>query len=124
MLKNTFVLGVVLFLVSFAALAAALAGGESINGGWDVVFTIAGQTANATFTFDVKGSTVTGNVYSEHTGPGTITDGKFDGHKLTCTLKFEKHESIALIGELKDGKLSGTFDTEGTTGTWIASRKK
>jgi hypothetical protein len=39
-------------------------------------------------------------------------------------LKFEKHESIALMGEFKDGNLAGTFDTEGMTGKWTASRKK
>jgi hypothetical protein len=73
MLKNIFVPGVVLFLVSFAALAAAPAAGDSINGTWDVTFTIAGQTATGTFMFDLKGSAVTGTVYSEHTGPGMIT---------------------------------------------------
>jgi hypothetical protein len=124
MSKNIFLLGVVLFFVSMASLAAAPAGGDSIDGAWDVTFTIAGQTAIGTFTFDVKGSTVSGTVYSEHTGAGTITEGKFDGHKLTCTLKFEKHESISLMGKLTDRKLAGTFDTEGATGTWTASRKK
>ena len=87
-----------------------------------MVFSIAGQTANAKFTFNVKGSAVTGTVVSEHTGPGTMTEGKFDGHKVTCVLKFEKHESIALKGELKDDKLSGTFETEGMTGTWTGKR--
>ena len=59
-----------------------------------------------------------------HTGKGTITDGTFDDNKLICTLKFEKHEAIALTGEFKDDKLSGTFETEGMTGTWTGVRKK
>jgi len=102
--------------------AAGAASG--VKGDWDVIFTIAGQSAEGTISLDVSGKALTGTVFSEHTGKGAITNGTFENDKLACTLTFEKHESIALSGEYKDDKLSGTFATEGTTGTWTAVRKK
>ena len=86
-------------------------------------YRIAGQTAAVSMSFDVKDSVVTGTITSEHTGPGTVTDGKWEDGKLSCTLTFEKHESIKFWGGFKDGKLSGEFATEGMTGTWTAARK-
>jgi len=116
------------FVFIFAALAivstaSASSTNDSIQGEWAGVFSIAGHTADVQLKFDVDGSSLTGTVFSEHTGPGTVTDGKWKDGKLTCTLKFEKHESIEFWGTLKDGKLAGEFKTEGTTGTWTATRK-
>ena len=95
---------------------------ESIAGEWAITFTIAGQTASGTITFAVDGDKLTGNVDSHHTGPGTLENGKWSNGKLSAKCVFEKHESIALDGEFKDGKLSGTFHTEGMEGTWEATR--
>ena len=113
-----------LHVISFAAFASSPAASGSVKGDWNATFTIAGQSVDGTISLDVNGKTLTGTVFTEHTGKGTVTDGTFDDNKLNCTLKFEKHESIALTGEFKDDKLSGTFDTEGMTGTWTAVRKK
>ena len=46
-----------------------------------------------------------------------------DNAKLSCTLNFAAHESIALTGKLQDGKLSGEFQTEGMQGNWEAEKK-
>jgi hypothetical protein len=73
----------------------------------------------------VEGENVTGTIETAHTGPGTVQDGKWIDGKLSATLVFEKHESIALTGGLKtdkDQKLEGEFRTEGRTGNWQAER--
>src|SRR5436309_8621616 len=118
MLRNSLVIAALLLVATYASSASTAPGPDRVKGDWDVSFAIAGQTADGTFSFDVDGKTLTGTVFTEHTGKGTITNGTFDNNKLSCTLKFEKHESIALKGELKDDQLSGTFATEGMTGTW------
>jgi hypothetical protein len=85
---------------------------------------IAGHNAEATIKFDVKDDKLTGTVYTEHTGLGTVTDGIVKGTKFKCTLKFEKHDEIMMTGEIINDKLSGSFSTEGMSGTWTATRKK
>ena len=121
MILKSVLFTLVLALFTFSS-TASTSKTESIKGEWLGVFSIAGHTADVVLKFDVHGSKVTGTVSSEHTGPGTITDGKWKHGKLTCTLKFEKHESIAFTGWLKDGKPEGEFKTEGMTGTWTATR--
>lgn len=125
MISKSFLLAAVVFALSIAlsSIPSTHAAG-SVKGDWDVTFSIAGHAADGTMSFDVSGKKLTGSVFTEHTGKGTVTDGTFDNNKLSCELKFEKHESIALTGEFKDDKLSGTFATEGMTGTWSAARKK
>jgi hypothetical protein len=125
MFRTTIYLGAILLVVSYGAISISSVNASSgINGDWDAIYNIAGQTVDGTLSFEVNGKTLTGSVFTEHTGKGTINDGTFDKNKLNCTLAFEKHESIALTGELADDKLSGTFTTEGMTGTWTAVRKK
>jgi len=123
MLKAVLSFATLILVISFAALASPSTSGN-IRGDWDATFTIANQSVDGTISLNVNGKTLTGTVFTEHTGKGTVTDGTFDDDKLNCTLKFEKHESIVLTGELKDDKLSGTFATEGMTGSWTAVRKK
>ena len=96
---------------------------DSISGEWVVTFYVHEQKTLASFTFKVDGTSVTGTAYSEHTGPGTIRDGKYADGKLSFTLDFQKHESIVVNGVLKDGKLSGEFTTEGFTDKWEATKK-
>ena len=124
MLKSLLSFTAIILVISFAAFASAPVPSGNVKGDWNTTFTIAGQSVDGTISLDVSGKTLTGTVFTEHTGKGTITDGTFADNKLSCTLKFEKHESIALKGEFKDDKLSGTFATEGMTGTWTAARKK
>lgn len=96
---------------------------DPVSGEWNVTFFVHEHQMPATFTFKVDGSTVTGSANSEHTGPGTIRDGKYADGKLSFTLDFKKHESIVVNGTLKDGKLSGEFSTEGFTDKWEATKK-
>jgi hypothetical protein len=96
---------------------------DSISGEWAVTFFVHESKTAASFTFKLDGTTVTGTAYSEHTGPGTIRDGKYADGKLSFTLDFKKHESIVVNGALKDGKLSGEFTTEGFTDKWEATKK-
>ena len=124
MLKLSLLFTATILVISFAAFASTPVTSGNVKGDWNATFTIAGQSVDGTITLDVNGKTLTGTVFSEHTGKGSVTDGTFDDNKLSCTLKFEKHESIVLKGEFKDDKLAGTFDTEGMTGTWTAVRKK
>ena len=95
---------------------------DPVSGTWDITFSVAGQSASGTITLKVEGNKVTGTVNSAHTGAGTITDGKWEKGKLTCTAKFDKHEDVVMSGGEKDGKLSGEFQAEGNTGTWVATR--
>jgi|ERR1051325_95718 hypothetical protein len=103
--------------------AAVAANQDPISGEWNVTFYVHDNKTPASFTFKVDGTTVTGTAYSDHTGPGTIRDGKYADSKLSFTLDFKKHESIVVNGVLKDGKLSGEFSTEGFTGKWEATKK-
>jgi len=96
---------------------------DSISGEWVVTFYVHEHKTPASFTFKVDGTGVTGTAYSDHTGPGTIRDGKYADGKLSFTLDFQKHESIVVNGVLKDGKLSGEFTTEGFTDKWEATKK-
>jgi hypothetical protein len=104
--------------------AVAKDDGDPISGEWNVSFKVPGHgTTPATFTFKLDGEKVTGSCYSEHTGAGTIRDGKWVDSKLSFVLDFKKHESIAVKGGLKDGALAGEFTTEGFTANWEAKRK-
>jgi hypothetical protein len=96
---------------------------DPISGEWEVSFFVKGRTTPATFTFKLEGTKVTGTAFSDHTGPGTVKDGNWSDGKLTFTLEFKKHESIALNGNLQDGKLVGEFHTEGFVDKWEARRK-
>ena len=98
-------------------------GSDSITGEWNVSFFVHNSKTPATFTLKLEGNKITGTAYSDHTGEGTIRDGKWENGKLSFSLDFKKHESIAITGALKDGKLAGEFTTEGFTEKWEAVRK-
>jgi hypothetical protein len=111
---------------SMASLHNKLMGGDKhdpISGEWEVAFTLQGTTVMGTFTLKLDGDKVTGTAVSEHTGSGTVTKGTWSDHKISFTLDFSKHDSIAITGRLKDGHLSGEFKTEGMEGTWEAKKK-
>ena len=96
---------------------------DPISGAWDVSFFVNGKAHPSTFDLKLEGVKVTGTAFSDHTGPGTVRDGSWADGKLSFTLDFKKHESIAVNGTLKDGKLVGEFTTEGFTSNWEARRK-
>ena len=52
-----------------------------------------------------------------------MRDGKWVDGKLSFTLDFKKHESIAITGAVKEGKLAGQFTTEGFTEKWEARQE-
>ncbi|MDQ3908147.1 MAG: hypothetical protein M3268_07365 [Acidobacteriota bacterium] len=111
--------------VQSAKAAADDKAADQISGDWDVVFTIEGMKVPGTFTLKLDGDKLTGTAFTQHTGPGTLHDGGTFAHgELSFTLDFAKHESIAVAGRLKDGKLSGEFRTEGREGTWEGTKKK
>ena len=96
---------------------------DLISGEWNVSFFVHDTTTPATFNLKLAGTKVTGTVYSEHTGPGTVREGKWADGKLTLMLDFKNHESITVEGAMKDGKLAGEFHTEGFTAKWEAKKK-
>ena len=96
---------------------------DPLSGNWNVTFHVHENQVPATFTFKLDGPNVTGTVYSDHNGPGTIRDGKYAAGKLSFAVDFQKHESIVVTGVLKDGKLAGEFSTEGFTEKWEAVKK-
>ena len=123
---------IALALLSFATALAttgrarhdAESKGDQITGEWETTFTIAGTTVPGTFKLKLEGEKVTGTVYTQHTGPGTVEDGSWSDGRLKCTLKFASHESIAVTGNLNGDRLEGEFATEGMKGTWKATRKE
>ena len=96
---------------------------DPISGEWDVTFLVQKTKTPATFKLKLNGDRVTGTVYSEHTGAGTLSDGSWKDQKLNFTVDFARHESIAISGTLKDGMLLGEFRTEGFSEKWEAKRK-
>lgn len=96
---------------------------DPISGEWNVLFTLQGTTVPGTFKLMLDGDKITGTVESEHTGAGTVDKGTWADHQVSFTLVFPKHDSIAVTGKLKDGKLAGEFKTEGMQGTWEAKKK-
>jgi hypothetical protein len=102
-----------------------IASDQSISGEWLIHFQAGHQSVSGNLRLQADGDQITGSVETAHTGPGTVQHGKWSKPKLSVTLVFEKHESVALEGELKnDGTLAGHYTTEGRTETWLAERGK
>lgn len=97
---------------------------DLISGDWDASFKVGEHTSPASFKLKLDGDKVTGTAESAHTGPGTIRHGSWIDGKLSFTLDFKTHESIAITGKLQETKLVGEFTTEGFTSTWEATKKK
>lgn len=96
---------------------------DPLSGEWNVSFFVHDTTTPATFNLKLAGTKVTGTVFSEHTGPGTVREGKWADNKLSLIFDFKNHESIAVDGLMKDGQLAGEFHTEGFTAKWEAKKK-
>ncbi|HJZ82047.1 MAG TPA: hypothetical protein VKD91_16935 [Pyrinomonadaceae bacterium] len=105
------------------AAAPSMAGPDPISGQWKGQFEVSGYSAEVTLNLKLKGTQVVGTADSEHTGAGTLSKGSWANNKLSFTMDFAAHESIAATAVLKDGKLTGEFRTEGMQGTWEARRK-
>ena len=96
---------------------------DPVSGEWDVSFYVHDSTYPATFTLKLDGNKVSGTAYSNHTGPGTLRDGSWADNKLSFTIDFAKHESIAISGHLEGDKLAGEFTTEVFTAKWDAKKR-
>ena len=97
---------------------------HSITGDWIIHFQAGHQSVSGSLRLQADGDRIAGSVETAHTGPGTVQNGKWSNQKLSATLVFEKHESVALEGELKsNGTLAGNYTTEGRTEAWQAERK-
>lgn len=96
---------------------------DPISGEWDVSFYVQGTTTPATFKLRLDGNKVTGTADSAHTGHGTLRDGSWIENKLSFTIDFAAHESIAISAHLEGDKLVGEFSTEGFTAKWDAKKK-
>jgi len=96
---------------------------DPISGEWDVMFELQGARVPGNFKLRLDGNKVTGTAESAHTGSGTLSKGRWVDNKISFTLDFVTHESIAVTGRVKDGKLIGEFRTEGMRGTWEARKK-
>jgi hypothetical protein len=96
---------------------------DPISGHWEITYTIDGTTIVGSMDLKLEGDKITGKSFTEHTGPGTLSKGIWSKPQLSFTMDFEKHESIAVTGELKNAKLSGEFRTEGMVGAWEAVKK-
>lgn len=104
--------------------AAASQEPDPLSGEWNVTFYMEGTTLPATFKFKLEGTKITGTAYSEHTGEGTIRDGKWLDGKLTFAADFKNHMSVEANAILKDGKLAGeVHHPEGPTIKWEANKK-
>lgn len=121
-LRNVLIL-ILLTIAATVSSAAAKQDSDPITGEWNVTFFVHERKTPASFTFKLDGTKVTGSAYSDHTGAGTIRDGKWQDGKLSFTLDFKKHESIVVNGVMQDGKLAGEFSTEGFTDKWEAKKK-
>jgi len=100
MTKKTVLLGIVLSVLLLAAVQAA-----DINGKWNSEYTTPdGQTRQNTFTFQVKGDTLTGTVASTR-GESKIDNGKIGGDEISfsATRNFGGNE----VKFLYKGKITG-----------------
>jgi hypothetical protein len=102
----------------FSASAADKA--DALSGDWNALFEVEGNKVPVKFKFKLNGQQVTGTADSDHTGPGTLSNGTFAANKISFTMVFARHESIDVTGKLEARKLFGEFSTEGRKGTWTA----
>jgi len=97
---------------------------DPLSGEWNVTFYVNDTTTSATFKFKLEGTRVTGTAYSDHTGEGTIRDGRWLDGKLSFAADFKNHQSIVAHAILKDGKLAGEVQhPEGPPFKWEAKKK-
>ena len=122
MFRKTSAFVATIILALSASLALAAVNSDPVSGNWNITFKMGEHTGDGTMSLKLDGDKVTGTVETAHTGPGTLSDSTYKDGKLSFTANFAKHESIKFTGEIKDGKITGEFATEGTTGTWAAMK--
>ena len=104
--------------------ASAPGRADALSGNWEVTFYDNGRPLPATFSLKLKGTRVTGTVYSDRTGVGSIRDGKLVSGKLSLLVNFKSHQSLVVDGILKDGTLKGTcHHPDGPLFKWEGQKK-
>jgi len=122
MLRKTSATIATIFLALSASFTLAAANADSVSGDWNFTFKMGEHNGEGKMTLKADGDKITGTIETEHTGQGTLSNGTYKDGKFNFIAVFAKHESIKFTGELKDGKIVGEFFTEGTSGTWAASK--
>src|SRR5436853_1609105 len=85
--------------------------GDPISGDWDGAADAGGTTIPFTLKLKLEGDKVTGSSSSDQ-GTATISNGKWDGNKLSFSLDTPQG-AITMTGTVKDGQISGDFDFAG-----------
>ena len=96
---------------------------DPISGSWDVSFFVNGPRTLRRLISNSTAQSYRHRLFRSH-GSGTVRNSVWADGKLSFTSTSKKHESIAIKGALKDGKLAGEFTTEGFTAKWEAQRSK
>ena len=66
---------------------------DLITGEWTVSFFVNGHSTPATFVLKLDGDKVTGTANSDHTGQGTVRDGKFEKGNAKVSVNFMKEDT-------------------------------
>ncbi len=96
---------------------------DEISGEWEASLEAFGTITKVKMNLDCDDHKITGTVESGHTGAGTLSEGSCQDGKLSFTANFAKHESVSFKGELKNGKITGEYATEGRVSKWEATKK-
>jgi hypothetical protein len=105
-----------------AAAAPASPAAFNLNGQWDGVADVQGQSLPFVLTLKVDGENVTGSSNSQ-LGESTIKSGTWKDGKLVFELESQSGV-ITMSATVVDGKLSGEFDASGQLqGKWVAVKK-
>ncbi len=108
---------------SSAKTSAILHDPDGITGEWDASLEAFGTITKVKIVLDCDDNKLSGTAESGHTGAGTIDEGVCKDSKFNFIAKFAKHESVSFKGEIKDGKITGEYATEGRVSKWEAIKK-
>lgn len=105
-----------------AAAAPAATAAVNLNGQWDGIADVQGQSLPFLLTLKVEGETVTGGSSSQ-LGESTVKNGTWKDGKLVFELE-SPNGVISMSAVVVEGKLSGEFDASGQVqGKWVAVKK-
>jgi len=127
MTRRAFILSVLFLVVCLApgvfAQSSGPAPADQISGIWTD-----GNGRGLDLKFDGQ-HTLTGSLNPETPNPVPFKEGTFDSKTGVFKLSAERTvngatQKIVIDGKLADGKLTGTYDSNGQKGTFAFSRKK
>jgi len=98
------------------------AAGDPVTGEWDATADAQGTDIPFTLKLTNAAGKVTGES-SSAMGTAALSEGKFDGGKLSFTLEIPQGK-LTFTGTLKDGKIAGDYEMAGMgSGKWQAKKK-